>query len=776
MKKILILATFIILALSSYAFAASPVLYFSDLIDGPKTGWDGSSTKGAAVTIWGNNFGSSRGSNYITVGGVNLTADADYAEWGITTGNARGLERITFFLNSNCTSGAGTISVTVNGISSNTLPFYVRTTGSVFFADYVNGNDSYNGTRSTFTGGLNGPKKTVGSWYNGLASVITPGSVSYIRAGTYTEIDDYNGRISIRPRMNGSANNYTAIVAYPGEYPVLDDSADTSAAGVIRNLYEETGYIVISKLKLVSKAGCIRIQSTSVGHHRAIGNDCDGTPQLSDPSMASPQTGQIFFGDTDNVIIYGNVFHDYGVINSSNNYEQSKFDHAVYIGTRDRMGVGFLNFDIGWNEIKDFRYQASGIYIHPLDGDNILHGFVDEVYVHDNLCYNLGHSGILLISRQKNVYIYNNIIYNCGTFSGRSSVQLNPGQAGETVILANIRFYNNTIYSTASGSLINTWLPYGSIDLKNNIIYSLSGSAYISASGSGTITSDYDLYYGNGSPPAWATNTLNSNPQFFNAASNDFHLQVTSPVKDAGTSTVNGIVTKDYSGIIRSQGVGYDIGAYEYAIDSIEPAVVTDLTAGTVTTTTIAFGWTAPGNDGNLGQAASYDIRYSTSNITDANWGSVTEVTGENSPSSAGAAQIFTISGLTAGTTYYFALKTQDYAGNISGISNIASATTSSLGGGGGDSGGGGGGGGGGGCFIATAAFGTSMTREVVILSKFRDNYLLYNSVGKKFVKLYLKTSPTIAKFIEKREWAKKIVRCTLKPVVWIINKLFYNS
>jgi hypothetical protein len=55
------------------AFSAAPVLFFSDLTWGPKTGWEGSQTKGAAVTIWGKNFGSTRGSNYVTVNGAQIT-------------------------------------------------------------------------------------------------------------------------------------------------------------------------------------------------------------------------------------------------------------------------------------------------------------------------------------------------------------------------------------------------------------------------------------------------------------------------------------------------------------------------------------------------------------------------------------------------------------------------------------------------------------------------------------------------------------------------------
>src|SRR5689334_173213 len=82
--------------LPSILSAAPAVLQFSDLTWGPKSGWEGSTTKGAAVTIWGENLGTVRGSNFVTVNGAALTADTDYAEWG-ASGPARGLQRITFW-------------------------------------------------------------------------------------------------------------------------------------------------------------------------------------------------------------------------------------------------------------------------------------------------------------------------------------------------------------------------------------------------------------------------------------------------------------------------------------------------------------------------------------------------------------------------------------------------------------------------------------------------------------------------------------------------------
>jgi hypothetical protein len=71
--------------------AGGPVLFFSDLQSGPKTGWEDGAAHGAAVSIWGRNFGPDRGSSFVTVGGVDLTDDADYSLWG-GHGPARGAD------------------------------------------------------------------------------------------------------------------------------------------------------------------------------------------------------------------------------------------------------------------------------------------------------------------------------------------------------------------------------------------------------------------------------------------------------------------------------------------------------------------------------------------------------------------------------------------------------------------------------------------------------------------------------------------------------------
>lgn len=114
--------------------------------------------------------------------------------------------------------------------------------------------------------------------------------------------------------------------------------------------------------------------------------------------------------------------------------------------------------------------------------------------------------------------------------------------------------------------------------------------------------------------------------------------------------------------------------------DTISPSNITNLALSNPTTNSIILSWTSPGDDGNVGTATSYDIRYSTSLITEVNWVSATQVTGEPTPLIVGSNQSMTVSGLNPSTTYYFAMKTSDEVPNTSAISNVPSlATTSAI-------------------------------------------------------------------------------------------------
>jgi subtilisin family serine protease len=109
--------------------------------------------------------------------------------------------------------------------------------------------------------------------------------------------------------------------------------------------------------------------------------------------------------------------------------------------------------------------------------------------------------------------------------------------------------------------------------------------------------------------------------------------------------------------------------------DETPPEAIIDLSVHNVAITSITLTWTAPFDPGNA-SATAYDIRYSTSPINDSNFDEATPATGPPSPKPAGMTETFEVTGLLPGTLYYFAIKSADFFGNVSGISNVVEQAT----------------------------------------------------------------------------------------------------
>jgi hypothetical protein len=117
--------------------------------------------------------------------------------------------------------------------------------------------------------------------------------------------------------------------------------------------------------------------------------------------------------------------------------------------------------------------------------------------------------------------------------------------------------------------------------------------------------------------------------------------------------------------------------------DATSPAANTDLFIEIVSDVSVYPMWVAKGDNGTVGTAARYDFRRSTQPITDANFANATKV-GLPPPLCPGWTEFQEIGGLTPCTTYYFAFKTRDGAGNWSAMSNVLQEATIGSGCGGG--------------------------------------------------------------------------------------------
>src|SRR3989339_1099794 len=169
-------------------------------------------------------------------------------------------------------------------------------------------------------------------------------------------------------------------------------------------------------------------------------------------------------------------------------------------------------------------------------------------------------------------------------------------------------------------------------------------------------------------------------------------LEVASNSYASGTvgnidNTNNLVIGSTYKGILdevyiwnRALSANEVLAEYNPGLTDITaPQSINNLNITNLSSNTVTLSWTAVGDDGTTGTAASYDIRYYTATITSSNWGSAVQCTNEPAPKIAGNNENFIINNLIPNTTYYFAIKVADEIPNTSGISNISSGKTLAI-------------------------------------------------------------------------------------------------
>jgi len=572
-KKILLIIT--ILLITGVAFAATPVIFYSDLTSGPKVG--GQDNKGVFVSIYGKNFGSSQGGAYVSIGG----GQADnYPVWSDT--------KISFQLGS--AAATGNIMITTSEGTSNGVPFTVRS-GNIYFVD-----DSAAGAG---TGTFADPWQSPASYYAKI-NANEDGSTCYFRAGTYSGQYGYPGwhaNFCFLTQDGGAEGQENAFIGYPGEVATIQ----TAGVADRNNFRDNNGatYIIVANLRLIANNSSIG----AVDNWRVIGNKITGC-------TAAVSASGIVGANGTNIKIYGNEI--------TGGTSGNKLDHAFYPNEGE-------NIDFGWNWIHDNDFSWGPMISTNRDGSNTSGLQYINYRYHDNIIDMSDHPsraiGVADVGNDSTIYIYNNVIIGPSLADAYAPVLY--------AWYGTLYYYNNTIYNCGNSGATNDIFWMGSsvkaATFKNNIVYANSTcKEYMDIDG-GTIINENNCWYGigdfaNHSSGASGTNAgaVEADPLFVDASNKDFHLKDNSPCIDKGKDVSNVVVT-DKDGNIRAVP---DIGTYEYgsggtgtsssgssllSTDTTPPAAITTLRVTGYSRNSITLYWFAPGDDGNIGTAASYE-------------------------------------------------------------------------------------------------------------------------------------------------------------------------
>ena len=361
---------------------------------------------------------------------------------------------------------------------------------------------------------------------------VNPGDIVYLRGGSY------NGYYTLT-RGGTSENARVTFRNYGGESPVIDGSSKktdpANAWDKSKYLFQVyADYITFRGLEMMNSAGF----GIYVGADYCVVDSC----HLHNNYFAGAYFFMCSYGTVSNCVIHDN--YDYGV---------------------GGIGGGDNSDGIGGSAGNDLPYPDYGHH-----------------HIINNVVYNTSDDGIDLWSSRGNT-IENNMVYHTG-FGNPSNGGSQPSTwdqpaatgngtgiksggegagSGQTIIKNNVVFncprrggfdgsggennvyYNNTVYNCSNGFIyIGTTAV-----LKNNLVANC-----IQATNDVRGTASYNSWNMGITDPGF----ISTDP----ANENFLWLSVDSPAKDAGIKISS--VKTDRIGTIRPQGIGYDLGAYEW--------------------------------------------------------------------------------------------------------------------------------------------------------------------------------------------------------------------
>jgi hypothetical protein len=401
-------------------------------------------------------------------------------------------------------------------------------------------------------GGPSAPWRTIAH----AATAVMAGTI-HVAPGVYTEV--------VVLRNAGSADQYITLLGEDGA--VLDgslgyDDADYGLLSVVN-----ANYIVIDNIDVVNaRTHGIMVLGDS---HDIVIRNCK-----TEHTRGSGINVQGNFGYP-----WDQIYHVRDILIENNQViypQEGRFDgnNIWHEDITLRQGVEY--FEVRNNYVKAQEWEAwdgGPLGIDVKDG--VRHGAI-----HHNTVVDIPSGGIYVDAWEtlaEDIDIFNNYV---GNVKG-VGIEIGAEQGGP---VDDINVYNNVIVDAGWHGILSSDMdgkvsqPKTNINIFNNTVYQSCQIDAVWAAGIGTDPMFQNgrvynnLVVGTGSDaPALrlnqgknnrSSNNFTGDPLFTHAAKGDFTLQSGSPAIDAGTS--DGAPAFDFNDDPRPQGLGVDMGAYEY--------------------------------------------------------------------------------------------------------------------------------------------------------------------------------------------------------------------
>jgi len=387
------------------------------------------------------------------------------------------------------------------------------------------------------------------------ASILVAGDTVYVRGGIYYE--------QVTPANSGTDDSKITYAAYLGEVPIIDGTGVSPKNTTWGGLFN----IVGGKSHITVKGFTIRNTASIPGTPGLAGVLIDGGHDVTVTQCSISNTRSSGIG----------VWNSTNTSNLKTYITHNDIQQAVNGGSQECLTIAESSYvDVSYNSVHNgVNLDTGGEGIDAKGGDSYIDIHHNEVYglpgevsiyvdaynntlsnvnIYANEVYDSG-GGIGLACELggtiNGVNIYNNVVHKTES-QGIEITSFGGGQR------KNVKIFNNTVYGNLGGINVES-TAISNIEIYNNI--SASNSNYqLQVASIANITTSYNLWYGTQGTYK-GTNYLTTNPAF--VSTTDLHLQSISPAIDAGTNGPD----SDKDAVARTQGSGYDMGAYEYRDD-----------------------------------------------------------------------------------------------------------------------------------------------------------------------------------------------------------------